>query len=134
MPIGWMTALKMVPWGDVIENAPTLVNGAKRLFTKTRTDTPVEPTTPAAGEARTHVDADERLRQLSALLDQSQARITALEAESRDTALLIKSLAEQQAKVVAAIEVLSKRSSLLIGTCVVLVVACAGLAAALFAR
>ena len=32
MAIGWLTVLKMVPWGDVIENAPKVANGAKKLW------------------------------------------------------------------------------------------------------
>lgn len=131
MAIGWMTALKMVPWGDVIESAPALVNGAKRLFTSSRTPaTPVpeQPVAPSAGPPTVDV------AHLKALLEQGQLRIEALESEQRDTAALIKSLAEQQQKVVGAIEVLGKRSSLLIGFCVVLAVTCMGLAAALFSR
>jgi len=32
MAIGWLTVLKMVPWGDVIENAPKVATGAKKLW------------------------------------------------------------------------------------------------------
>ncbi|MDD2846546.1 MAG: hypothetical protein PHT57_16525, partial [Rhodoferax sp.] len=32
MAIGWLTVLKMVPWGDVIENAPKVASGAKKLW------------------------------------------------------------------------------------------------------
>jgi hypothetical protein len=133
MAIGWLTALKMVPWGDVIENAPTLVNGAKKLFTKTRTEPPAEPT-PTPAQAKAPFDVELRIEQLSALLGQSQARVATLEAESRETATLIKSLAEQQEKVIIAIAILGKRTNVLIGTCVVLAVACVGLAAALVSR
>jgi hypothetical protein len=34
MAIGWLTVLKMVPWGDVIENAPKVAIGAKKLWDK----------------------------------------------------------------------------------------------------
>ncbi len=32
MAFGWMSVLKMVPWGDVIENAPKVATGAKKLW------------------------------------------------------------------------------------------------------
>lgn len=32
MALGWLTVLKMVPWGDVIENAPKVASGAKKLW------------------------------------------------------------------------------------------------------
>lgn len=32
MAAGWLTVLKMVPWGDVIENAPKVAQGAKKLW------------------------------------------------------------------------------------------------------
>jgi len=137
MAIGWMTALKMVPWGDVIENAPNLVNGAKKLFTKTRADVPAEPTpatTADAARAPSGIDADQRIAQLSAMLDQSQTRIGTLEAESRDTAALLKSLAEQQQTMIAAIDILGRRSNLLVGITAALAIICIALAVTLVMR
>jgi hypothetical protein len=32
MAIPWLTLLKTVPWTDVIANAPTIANGAKKLW------------------------------------------------------------------------------------------------------
>ena len=32
MAIGWLAVLKMVPWSDVIENAPKVASGAKKLW------------------------------------------------------------------------------------------------------
>ena len=34
MAIPWITALKMVPWGDVIEAAPSVIKTAKGLLKK----------------------------------------------------------------------------------------------------
>jgi hypothetical protein len=136
MAIGWMTALKMVPWGDVIENAPNLVNGAKKLFTKTRADTPAEAPTPTSdiAKAAPGADADQRIVQLSALLDQSQTRIATLETESRDTAALLKSMAEQQQTMISAIDILGRRSNLLVGITAALAVICVALAVTLVMR
>ena len=32
MAFGWMTALKIIPWGSVLESAPHIVRAAKQLF------------------------------------------------------------------------------------------------------
>ena len=32
MAIGWLTALKAIPWTDVISTAPVVVDGAKKLW------------------------------------------------------------------------------------------------------
>ena len=37
MAIGWMTALKIIPWGNVLESAPHIVKAAKHLFSATKT-------------------------------------------------------------------------------------------------
>ena len=38
MAIGWMTALKIIPWGDVLESAPHIVKAAKHLFSAAKAD------------------------------------------------------------------------------------------------
>ena len=43
MAIGWLTALKLVPWGDVIEATPQALKAAKALLKK-REEAPVPPT------------------------------------------------------------------------------------------
>ena len=39
MAFGWMTALKIIPWGSVLESAPHIVRAAKQLFSAVKTDT-----------------------------------------------------------------------------------------------
>ena len=34
--VGWVTALKLVPWGDVIEATPQILQAAKKLLGTTR--------------------------------------------------------------------------------------------------
>ena len=38
MAISWMTALKIIPWGNVLESAPHIVKAAKHLFSATKAD------------------------------------------------------------------------------------------------
>ena len=69
----WLTALKLVPWGDVIEATPQIVNAAKKLMGKTRAGG-VEPAAgalaDAGGAAGTPVEAQiQALAQRVALLE-----------------------------------------------------------------
>lgn len=127
MAIGWMTALKMVPWSDVIENAPTLVNGARKLMSRTKREQPAEET--AVTPARPSDDPAERLAQLAHAHEEALARVASLEAEARETATLIKSLAEQQQTMIDAISIMRRRAHALLGVALVLAVACVALAA-----
>ncbi|HEY0201324.1 MAG TPA: hypothetical protein VGC24_06500 [Burkholderiaceae bacterium] len=121
MPIGWLSALKMIPWGEVIEATPHVVKAARNLFRSTR-----KTGAPAASGA----SPDEALLPVGdtgAALRQLQQRVQRLEAEQRQSAELIATLAEQNAQVVQAIEVLRVRTRLLLRVTVVLVVVAAGL-------
>ena len=46
MAFGWITALKIIPWKDVLENAPHIVKAAKNLYAGTKIDTPFTSKTP----------------------------------------------------------------------------------------
>ena len=88
MAISWITALKLIPWRDVVENAPTVLRTAKRLWDKQGDATPP--------------------RQSSL-----QQEVAALRDEARRAAEVIESLAEQNTRLVQAVEVLRARSRLL---------------------
>jgi uncharacterized coiled-coil protein SlyX len=98
MAIGWMTALRVIPWGDVIEAAPGIVKGARKIFT--RSQQPGVPP-PAAGES-----LQERVAQLETRLAQ-QAE------QQQASAQLIETLAEQNARIVQAVDILRLRTRLL---------------------
>jgi hypothetical protein len=99
MAIGWLTVVKMVPWGDVIENAPKVAVGARKLWDKVGkkpaaesapTDTSVLPTPTLAG-----------LQGQVAVLQQSVAE---LHQQMLDSTELIKNLAEQNTQLVKRVE------------------------------
>lgn len=113
MAISWISALKVIPWGDVIEAAPGLVKGARKVFSRTQA---VEPAVPAASAGAT---PQQRIEQLD-------AAVARLAEQQQAAAALIESLAEQNAKVVEAIEVLRARTRLLVGACAVLALVAAG--------
>ena len=77
MAVGWMSVLKMVPWSDVISNAPKVADGAKKLWStvakKTGAATEAEvPVTPAAAH---DLPAAELLAQLQAQLTRQEHRL-----------------------------------------------------------
>jgi hypothetical protein len=126
LAIGWFTALKIIPWGDVLEAAPHIVKGAKRLFTATMngaSDAPdIAPIPASAPSERDQIEnLDNRVRHI-------QAKVDELVAEQKSSAELIASLAEQNARVVEAIEVLRIRTKVLIVVCVLFGAALSALA------
>jgi len=102
----WLTALKLVPWGDVIEATPQILQAAKKLMGKTRAaegDDPSADALPRGVEGGTAVPLDTQIHEL-------RTRVSQLEQEQRDSASLIESLAEQNAVVVRAVEALRLRT------------------------
>lgn len=120
MAIGWIHALKVIPWKDVLEAAPGMVKGAKRLFTAAKAEIisqPMADTSPTlvAFDAEGLANLDSRVRSL-------HAKIVELNSEHNSSAKLIKSLAEQNAHVVNAIEIFRIRIKILIYVCSLLAI------------
>jgi hypothetical protein len=107
----WMTALKIIPWGNVVESAPHIVKAAKHLFSATKKET-------------ADFSADWQTGDISGSLDKRvrflEAKLIELSDEQRSSAELIKSLAEQNALMVEAIEVFRVRVKMLLTVCILL--------------
>ncbi|WCM92171.1 hypothetical protein M5C99_17685 [Acidovorax sp. NCPPB 2350] len=88
-----MTALKLVPWGEVIEATPQIVQAARRLLGASRRPAEAAPGTPAAPSPE----------ETAAMLLE---RVQRLEVEQQASAQLIQSLAEQNALLVRTVEAL----------------------------
>ena len=102
MAIGWLTALKTIPWTDVISTAPVVVDGAKKLW-HTVGKKPIPAELASVASPASPGDA----LGIATL----QARIAALEAEAADlhgqmvsSSELIKALAEQNTQLIRRIE------------------------------
>ena len=117
MAIGWIAALKFIPWGTVLEAAPHIVKGAKSLLAKTKNDPLDPPVTPPASPS---ASSEGELANLDRRMRQIQEKIIELSAEQQSSAELIKSLAEQNAHVVKAIEAFRVRAKVLIILCILL--------------
>ena len=121
MAVGWVAALKLVPWGDVLEATPQILQAAKKLLGSTRQGTAdaAAGTLAGAGDAATPPVALQ--------LQQLRERVARLEQEQQESAVLIQSLAEQNAQAVQAVEVLRLRNQRLTAAIALLGAVCAGL-------
>ena len=114
MALSWLTALKAVPWADVVQAAPGIVQGARKLFNAAKT---------YAGSDASAVRPDASAETLGERLRQMEAGLVELQGEQRTSAELIRSLAEQNATIVAALDVMRSRVRMLTGACIALAVA-----------
>lgn len=103
MAIGWFTVLAAVPWKQVIENAPQVADGAKKLWNAVAKK-PAARDTPGP-ETRLDLTAE------APTVAGMASRIAAIEAETADlhgqmlaSSELIKVLAEQNAQLIERIE------------------------------
>lgn len=94
MAIGWLTALKALPWGTILSQAPTVVDAANRLLNQTRRR---HPESGAPGE-----------------FESLQERIAALEEHDRADAAVLKQLAEEVAVLARASQVMAIRTRLVL--------------------
>jgi len=99
MPPVW---LKAVPWSTIIANAPLIVEGAKKLASMVRSkpDSAV-PARPPASSSLTGAPQSE--------FPWLQERIEQLEAEQRQSAELLRAMAETNAQMAQALEYLRAR-------------------------
>ena len=122
MAAGWVAALKLVPWGDVIEATPQILQAAKKLLGTTQ-----KGNADAAAGALEGGAGGEPAMPAALQLQHLRDRVAQLEQEQQESAVLIQSLAEQNAQVVQAVEVLRRRQQRLTMAVSVLAVACTGL-------
>lgn len=118
MAIGWMSALKVIPWGDVIEATPGIVKSARKIFTRSQQaeEAATAPASTAPGD-------------LAARIAQLESSVAQLAEQQKASAQLIEALAEQNARIVEAVDTLRVRTRVLIVVTSLLSVACVALAA-----
>ena len=103
MAIGWLTVLSQVPWTEVINNAPKVADGAKKLWKSVsgKSSAASAPTgstpEPASAEALSPVVMEARIRELEAMVGELHAQMVA-------SSELMKQLAEQNTQLVQRIE------------------------------
>lgn len=127
MAIGWLNALKSVPWAEVASNAPKVAAAARKLWNtvgKTPANSPnaapesVQPETPEAND----------LSSLQARLTQLELASLELQAQMIESSRLIKALAEQNTQLMARTEALRFHVRWLAGALAVAVLSAIALA------
>jgi len=106
MAIGWMAVLKLVPWGDVIKNAPVVADGARKLWdTVGRRPLPDAGTSPRGTDLATDPAGQDVVTSMQVRLAEAEASITQLHKQMQASSALIKALAEQNAELVQRVEI-----------------------------
>ena len=108
MAFGWITVLKIIPWKDVLENAPHIAKAAKNLYAGTKNNN-------SSGTADSSAPKSD-----SGNKESRDSRLHEIEREVLDLNSVVRSLAKQNVRIVEAIEVLRIRSKILIFSCITL--------------
>lgn len=114
MPVGWMTVLKLVPWAEVIKNAPAIADSAKTLFNKAAVRKPAAPPGRGLAAHPAGTAQDQALALLQAQLADTQDALQQLQTQMQASSELIKALAEQNAELVRRVEINRRRTLALI--------------------
>ena len=105
MPIGWLNALKSVPWAEVASNAPKVAAGARKLWNAVG-KSPVNSPNAAPEHAQTEPAEASDVSALQARLTQLELASLELQAQMIESSRLIKALAEQNTQLMARTEAL----------------------------
>ena len=121
--MNWLTALKILPWGDMIEYAPKLVSGAQKLWQRVKTE---QGQTDAIIIANPPQSPDETARELQELKQQLQDA----QAQQVELSKIVSELAAQNQRMVSALDILRVRMRLL----AIVTIALAGMMIYVFAK
>ncbi|MBM3398591.1 MAG: hypothetical protein FJY28_08150 [Betaproteobacteria bacterium] len=108
MAIPWLMALKVIPWGDVIEHAPSVLKAARKLMDRQPPDAAGRASTP------TSVSAVPSLGELKNALVAAQGQIERQAQTQRELTETLAELAEQNARLISTVEVLRLRTRVLV--------------------
>jgi hypothetical protein len=126
MAIPWLLALKVIPWGDVIEHAPKVLNAARKLMDRQRTEP--APAVSTTANADWVGETQPSLGELKNRLIAAQVQLDRQADTQEQLAQTLAELAEQNARLVSAVEVLRLRTRMLLWGAAALVLAVAWLA------
>jgi hypothetical protein len=119
MAIPWLAAFKVIPWREVVTAAPSILEGTKKLWnTVSRTEEQAPPAEEQPKEAASN--QPDPLLAINARLRALESRTTEIAREAVSSADLMRSLAEQNAQLVQAVEILRLRTRRSIWATVVL--------------
>jgi hypothetical protein len=103
MAIGWISVLKMVPWQDVISNAPKVVEGARQLW-KTVARAPQPAATPGPAPSARDGKAAEAAAVTRQEFEALGLAVAELHQQMAESSGLIRELADQNAQLIRQVE------------------------------
>jgi hypothetical protein len=98
MAIPWLSALKIIPWGDVISHAPSVLEKARDLMARKPAD--AAPQSMATPNAHDEVPS---LGELKNRLFDASLQIEGLQQRQAELAQTVRALAEQNAALLSAV-------------------------------
>jgi hypothetical protein len=114
--MNWLTALKVLPWGEMIDYAPKLVSGAQKLWQRMKVE---KAETDAIIIEHAALSENETARELQELKQQLQD----MQTQQIELSNLVRELAAQNQRLVGAVDVLRLRTRLFGIVSIVLAVA-----------
>lgn len=117
MAIPWLLALKAIPWGDVMEHAPSVLKAARKLMDRQG----AEPAPSSTTDLDVAGGALPSLGELKNRLIATQVQLDRQAQTQAEMAQTLAELAEQNARLVSAVETLRQRTRLLLWVLAVLV-------------
>ena len=123
MAIPWLFALKVIPWGDVISHAPSVLEKARDLMARKPADAAPQPM--ATPNVHDEVPSLGELK--NRLLDAS-LQIEGLQQRQAELAQTVSELAEQNAALVSAVSGLRQTVRWMVGGLTLVVVGVGALA------
>jgi len=121
----WPAIFRAIPWGEVVAAAPKVLDQAKKLVSAARrTDSSASGGAEASASTQAPVGP---LPEIDARLSRVEGRIEEIAGEAVTSAEVVKSLAEQNAQLVQALQVLSSKVRRLIVVVVALTLVVGGL-------
>lgn len=104
MAIAWLSVLQLVPWGEVISNAPKIADGAKKLWSAAARQ-PAASGVPVAGGQAGLLPQAQALATLQSQLADAQLALADLQAQMLASSELIRALADQHTQLVRCVEI-----------------------------
>lgn len=124
MAVPWLVALKVIPWADVIEHAPKVLKAARQLLEKQRQRQAPPPEPMAAAPQGNVIEmpgpTPPEVRALQQALATARDDLNRLQQTQEQITQTVADLAEQNTRLVQAVELLRKRTRLLMGAALLL--------------
>ena len=103
MAIGWLSIIQLVPWSDVIRNAPKVAEGAKKLWDTVSRKQPALEVPAASAQPALSTEA-QSIALLQTQLAAADAAISDLHHQMLESTELIKALADQNTQLIRRVE------------------------------